>query len=61
MTERGSMVFFTFGRFVQITEVFLDGHSNPQVKIIGRKLTPVMEHLSLADPLQQGPLLYSSA
>ncbi|XP_031106934.1 uncharacterized protein LOC116011672 [Ipomoea triloba] len=45
----------------QITEVFLDGHSNPQVKIIGRKLTPVMEHLSLADPLQQGPLLYSSA
>ncbi|XP_019191582.1 PREDICTED: uncharacterized protein LOC109186126 [Ipomoea nil] len=45
----------------QITKVFLDGHSNPQVKIIGMKLTPVMEHLSFADPLQQGPLLYSSA
>ncbi|CAH9083229.1 unnamed protein product [Cuscuta epithymum] len=44
----------------QVTNVFLDGHSNPQVQIIGMKLTPVLEYLKSPDSLQ-GPLLYSSA
>ncbi|CAH9099938.1 unnamed protein product [Cuscuta europaea] len=44
----------------QVTNVFLDGHSNPQVQIIGLKLTPVLEYLKSPDSLQ-GPLLYSSA
>ncbi|XP_057965062.1 uncharacterized protein LOC131155722 [Malania oleifera] len=29
----------------QISDVFLDGHSNKQVKIIGLKLAPILEHL----------------
>ncbi|RAL37087.1 hypothetical protein DM860_004009 [Cuscuta australis] len=44
----------------QVTNVFLEGHSNPQVKIIGLKMTLVLEHLKAPDFLQ-GPLLYSSA
>ncbi|XP_057501241.1 uncharacterized protein LOC130785162 isoform X1 [Actinidia eriantha] len=35
----------------QITNVFLDGHSNPQVQIIGLKTTPLLEHLKVPDPL----------
>ncbi|XP_034700394.1 uncharacterized protein LOC117925486 [Vitis riparia] len=39
----------------QITNMFLDGHSNPQVEIIGLKLTPILKHLKLTDP-QSFPL-----
>ncbi|CAK9144176.1 unnamed protein product [Ilex paraguariensis] len=42
----------------QITNVFLDGHSNPQVRIIGLKMAPILEHLKVPD--LQGPLHYSS-
>ncbi|XAR51090.1 hypothetical protein NMG60_11005625 [Bertholletia excelsa] len=43
----------------QITDVFLNGHSNPDVKIIGLKMTPLLEHLKVPD-LLKGPLQYSS-
>lgn len=39
----------------QITNMFVDGHSNPQVEIIGLKLTPILKHLKLTDP-QSFPL-----
>lgn len=45
---------------MQVTSVFLDGHSNPQVKIIGLKMTPILEHIEAPDSLQQGPLRYSA-
>ncbi|KAK2645236.1 hypothetical protein Ddye_020431 [Dipteronia dyeriana] len=43
----------------QITNVFLDGHSNPEVKIIGLKMSPVLEHLKVPDP-EEVPLHYFS-
>ncbi|KAI9191538.1 hypothetical protein LWI28_009766 [Acer negundo] len=43
----------------QITNVFLDGHSNPEVKIIGLKMSPVLEHLKVPDP-ENVPLHYFS-
>ncbi|KAI3447203.1 hypothetical protein Pfo_003868 [Paulownia fortunei] len=43
----------------QVTNVFLDGHSNPQVKLIGMKMTPVFKYIDVPDFLQ-GPLRYSS-
>ncbi|KAK9275133.1 hypothetical protein L1049_022392 [Liquidambar formosana] len=43
----------------QITNVFLDGHSNPKVQIIGLKMTPILEHLEVPYP-QEGLLHYSS-
>ncbi|KAL5768526.1 hypothetical protein ACOSP7_015071 [Xanthoceras sorbifolium] len=43
----------------QITNVFLDGHSNPEVKIIGLKMSPVLEHLKVPDP-EEVPLQYFS-
>ncbi|KAK6152007.1 hypothetical protein DH2020_014642 [Rehmannia glutinosa] len=43
----------------QVTNVFLDGHSNPQVKLIGLKMTPIIKHIDVPDFLQ-GPLQYSS-
>ena len=49
---------FDVGRSLQITNVFLDGHSNPQVQIIGLKTTPLLEHLKVSYPL--GALHYSS-
>ncbi|KAK4391866.1 hypothetical protein Sango_1964400, partial [Sesamum angolense] len=42
-----------------VTRVFLDGHSNPQVKLIGLKMTPVLKHIDVPDFLL-GPLRYSS-
>jgi len=42
----------------QITNIFLDGHSNPHVQIIGLK-TPILEHLKEPD-LLEGLLRYSS-
>lgn len=44
----------------QVNNVFLDGHSNPQVKIIGLKMTPVFKHIDVPDFLL-GPLRYPSA
>ncbi|KAL7133253.1 hypothetical protein ABFS83_12G128400 [Erythranthe nasuta] len=43
----------------QVTNVFLDGHSNPEVKLIGLKMTPVFKHIDVPDFLL-GPLRYSS-
>ncbi|KAF2285058.1 hypothetical protein P3X46_007462 [Hevea brasiliensis] len=42
----------------QITEVFLNGHSNSLVHIIGCKMTPILEHLDMLGP-QETPLRYS--
>ncbi|KAH6823059.1 hypothetical protein C2S53_002053 [Perilla frutescens var. hirtella] len=44
----------------QVTNVFLDGHSNSQVKLIGLKMTPVFKHIDVPDFLL-GPLRYPSA
>nr|XP_016469956.1 PREDICTED: uncharacterized protein LOC107792277 [Nicotiana tabacum] len=44
----------------QVTNVFLDGHSNPKVQIIGLKMTPILQHIEAPDSLQQGPLRYSA-
>lgn len=43
----------------QITNFFLDGHSNPDVQIIGLKMSAVLEHVRMLDH-QEGPLRYSS-
>ncbi|CAB4318521.1 unnamed protein product [Prunus armeniaca] len=43
----------------QLTNTFLDGHSNPEVKIIGLKVSPILEHVKVSDP-HEGPLRYSS-
>ncbi|PQQ04660.1 hypothetical protein Pyn_27513 [Prunus yedoensis var. nudiflora] len=43
----------------QLTNTFLDGHSNPEVKIIGLKVSPILEHVNVPDP-HEGPLRYSS-
>ncbi|KAG8657232.1 dynein regulatory complex subunit 6 isoform X3 [Manihot esculenta] len=42
----------------QVTDVFLNGHSNSLVHIIGCKMTPVLEHLDSFGP-QETPLRYS--
>ncbi|KAL3655799.1 hypothetical protein CASFOL_000195 [Castilleja foliolosa] len=39
----------------QITDVFLNGHSNPDVRIIGLNLTPIFDHVNLLEP--EGVLL----
>lgn len=44
---------------LQITNVFLDGHSNPELEIIGLKMSPVLEHIRQPDS-QEFPLRYSS-
>lgn len=44
----------------QITDVFLDGHSNPDVQIIGLKMSPVLKHVKVPDH-EEGPLHYSLA
>ncbi|TQD85414.1 hypothetical protein C1H46_029044 [Malus baccata] len=43
----------------QITDTFLDGHSNPEVRIIGLKFSPILEHLKVPNP-HEGPLRYSA-
>lgn len=42
----------------QITDMFLNGHSNSLVRILGLKLTPILEHLYVLEP-QRAPLRYS--
>lgn len=48
-----------FFAFLQVTEAFLNGHSNLQMQIIGLKMSPVLEHVKVPDP-HQGALNYSS-
>lgn len=43
---------------LQITDMFLNGHSNSLVRILGLKLTPILEHLYVLEP-QRAPLRYS--
>lgn len=43
---------------MQITNVFLDGHSNEEVKVIGLKESEIIKNVEMADLL---PLRYSSA
>ncbi|XP_011046001.1 PREDICTED: uncharacterized protein LOC105140737 [Populus euphratica] len=43
----------------QVTNVFLDGHSNSDVQIIGLKTSPVLEHIMVPE-LQEFALRYSS-
>ncbi|KAJ6913878.1 hypothetical protein NC651_016205 [Populus alba x Populus x berolinensis] len=43
----------------QVTNVFLDGHSNSDVQIIGLKTSPVLEHIRVPE-LQEFALRYSS-
>ncbi|XP_062091158.1 uncharacterized protein LOC133797310 [Humulus lupulus] len=43
----------------QITDVFLDGHSNPDVQIIGLRMSPVLDNDLWANPYA-APLRYSS-
>ncbi|KAI5445576.1 uncharacterized protein LOC127135754 [Lathyrus oleraceus] len=43
----------------QVTDVFLKGHSNSQVQIIGIKMTSVLQHVKVPDP-HQGALNFSS-
>ncbi|KAI9123323.1 hypothetical protein K1719_006212 [Acacia pycnantha] len=45
----------------QITEAFMFGHSNREVKIIGCKLSPLLQHVKVDDPERQGALRYSPA
>uniref|UniRef100_A0A7N0U6Z9 Uncharacterized protein n=1 Tax=Kalanchoe fedtschenkoi TaxID=63787 RepID=A0A7N0U6Z9_KALFE len=42
----------------QVTEVFLNGHSNPKVEIIGLSKIPLLKQLNVINP-QPGPLRYS--
>ncbi|KAG2717966.1 hypothetical protein I3843_03G196200 [Carya illinoinensis] len=41
----------------QITNVFLEGHSNPDVQIVGLKMSSVLDHVKVPD--HQCPLRYS--
>ncbi|KAF7836808.1 DNA repair protein rhp7-like isoform X2 [Senna tora] len=43
-----------------ITDYFLNGHSNPEVQIIGLKMSPLLQHVKAHDT-QQYALHYSSA
>ena len=54
----GSIASDVLPRSVQITEAFLNGHSNSRVRIIGCKTGPVLEHLDALEP-QENPLRYS--
>ncbi|XP_010666291.2 uncharacterized protein LOC104883458 isoform X1 [Beta vulgaris subsp. vulgaris] len=42
----------------QVSSVFVDGHSNPHLHIVGLQLTPILDHIKRPD-FQQGPLHYS--
>lgn len=46
------------GRFLQITKVFTDGHSNEGVKIIGLVESQILKNIEAVELL---PLRYSSA
>ncbi|KAF1876179.1 hypothetical protein Lal_00006810 [Lupinus albus] len=42
----------------QVTDVFLKGHSNPEVQIIGLKMSPLLQHVKMSG-LLEGALRYS--
>ncbi|OIV99723.1 hypothetical protein TanjilG_26061 [Lupinus angustifolius] len=44
----------------QVTDVFLKGHSNPEIQIIGLKMSPLLQNVKMPHHLQ-GALHYSSA
>ncbi|KAK9131376.1 hypothetical protein Sjap_011863 [Stephania japonica] len=54
-----SLVELSLNKLKQITSKFVNGHSNPYVHIVGLKMTPMLEHLSVADR-HFGPLRYSA-
>ncbi|CAL0325503.1 unnamed protein product [Lupinus luteus] len=41
----------------QVTDVFLKGHSNPEIQIIGLKMSPLLQNIKMPGPLQ-GALRY---
>ncbi|KAL9314622.1 hypothetical protein ACSQ67_020074 [Phaseolus vulgaris] len=43
----------------QVTDAFLNGHSNLQIQIIGLKMSPILQDVKVPDP-HQGALNYSS-
>ncbi|WJX24331.1 hypothetical protein P8452_13451 [Trifolium repens] len=43
----------------QVTDVFLNGHSNSQIQLIGIKMTSVLQHVKVPDP-NRSTLNYSS-
>ncbi|KAL2327271.1 hypothetical protein Fmac_020698 [Flemingia macrophylla] len=43
----------------QVTDAFVNGHSNQQIQIIGLKMSPVLQHVKVPNP-HQGALNYSS-
>jgi DNA repair protein RAD7 len=38
--------------YLQIANVFVEGHSNPNLQIIGLKLSSILENLKVSDPQQ---------
>ncbi|RDX92655.1 rhp7, partial [Mucuna pruriens] len=42
-----------------VTDVFLSGHSNTEIQILGLKMSPLLQNVKVPDPYQ-GPLRYSS-
>nr|KYP57841.1 DNA repair protein rhp7 [Cajanus cajan] len=42
-----------------VTDAFLNGHSNPEIQILGLKMSPLLQNVKVPDP-HQGPLRYSS-
>lgn len=34
---------------LQVTNVLIDGHSNPQVKFVGLKMTPLLKDIATPD------------
>ncbi|KAI5446017.1 hypothetical protein KIW84_014019 [Lathyrus oleraceus] len=53
------IVHFSVLVFVIVTYVFLKGHSNSQIQIIGIKMASILQHVKVPDP-RQGALNYSS-
>ncbi|KAG4932301.1 hypothetical protein JHK87_046303 [Glycine soja] len=41
-----------------VTDVFLNGHSNPEIQILGLKMSPLLQNVKVPEPYQ-GPLRYS--
>ncbi|KAL5149351.1 DNA repair protein rhp7 [Glycine soja] len=41
-----------------VTDVFLNGHSNPEIQILGLKMSPLLQNVKVPEPCQ-GPLRYS--
>ncbi|KAL6502058.1 hypothetical protein OROGR_027191 [Orobanche gracilis] len=50
-----SLAELLLNHMTKITNVFLNGYSNPDVRIIGLNLTPFLDHVNLLEP--EGALL----